>query len=98
MELFQEMFEGRLTTNPIDYAYICLIPKKDAAKRANEYRPISLINEIQKILSKVLTNRLEVILGNLISPSQSTFLKGRNITDAFATVRELLGWGSKQGL
>ncbi|OAY74230.1 hypothetical protein ACMD2_08678 [Ananas comosus] len=35
-------------------------------------------------------------MGSLISDSQSAFLKGRNISDAFVTVRELFGWGSKQ--
>ncbi|XP_020109325.1 uncharacterized protein LOC109724810 [Ananas comosus] len=98
MRLFQEMFEGRLSTNPIDYTYICLIPKKEGATRANDYRPISLLNGIQKILSKVLANRLEQVMDNLISPSQSAFLKGRNITDAYVTVAELLSWGNKKAI
>ncbi|OAY73430.1 LINE-1 reverse transcriptase [Ananas comosus] len=98
MNIFHEMFEGTLNTGPIDYAYICLIPKKEAANRANDFRPISLTNGIHKILSKVLTNRLESIMGTLISDSQSAFLKGRNISDAFVTVRELFGWGSKLGM
>ncbi|XP_020112154.1 uncharacterized protein LOC109726772 [Ananas comosus] len=98
MCLFQEMFEGRLTTDPIDYTYICLIPKKEGAKTANDYRPISLLNGIQKILSKVLANRLELVMDHLISSSQSAFLKGRNITDAYVTVAELLSWGNKKAI
>lgn len=91
------MFEGKLSTDPIDYTYICLIPKKEGAKQASEFRPISLLNGIQKIISKVSANRLETVMSDLVSPSQSAFLKGRNITDAFVTARELLAWASRSG-
>ncbi|XP_020098367.1 uncharacterized protein LOC109717104 [Ananas comosus] len=89
------MHAGSLSTDPIDFTYICLIPKKEGVERANDYRPISLLNGIQKILSKVLANCLERVMEDLISPSQSAFLKGRNITNAFATVSELISWGTK---
>lgn len=92
------MYEGRLSTDPINYSFICLIPKKEGAERASDYRPISLLNGIQKILSKVLANRLELIMNDLISPSQSVFLKGRSISDAFVAVSEILGWGSKKAI
>lgn len=92
------MYEGRLFTAPINYVFICLIPKKEEAVRANDFRPISLLNGIQKILSKVLVNRLEHVMLNLISPTQSAFLKGRNITDTFVAVSKLIGWGSKSSV
>lgn len=98
VNLFHDMYAGRLSTAPIDYAYICLIPKKEGAVQANDFRPISLLNGIQKIISKVLANRLEQVIGDLISLSQSAFLKGRNITDAYATVVELVAWGTKKAV
>ena len=51
------------------------------------YRPISLINADIKIFSKVLASRLETVIGKLISPDQSGFLKGRLAAD---NVRRLL--------
>lgn len=69
VNIFRELYEGRLSTAPLDYAFICLIPKKDEAERANDFRPISLLNGIQKIVSKVLANRLESVMKDLISPS-----------------------------
>lgn len=69
LALFHEMYEGKLSTNPIDYSFICFIPKKEGAERANDYRPISLLNGIQKILLKVLANRLEPIMNDLIFSS-----------------------------
>lgn len=37
-------------------------------------------------------------MDNLISHSQSTFMKGKNITNAFVIVRELFGWKNRQGI
>jgi hypothetical protein len=43
--------------------------KKDEAWKINDFRPISLVGGVYKILSKVLTNRLKLILGKIVSSS-----------------------------
>lgn len=53
---------------------------------------------IQKIIYKVLTNRFDAIMPELIFPNQAVFLKGRNITDTYPMVRELFGWRSKHNV
>ncbi len=53
----------------MDYSYICLLPKKEGAVLANDFRPISLINGVQKIMSKVLANRLERVMCDIVSPA-----------------------------
>lgn len=59
-------------------ANIFLILKSKPPENCGSYRPISLINADLKILSKILTTRLENILPLLIGPDQTGFIKGRN--------------------
>ena len=72
---------GRLTKG-INNTFIALIPKIDSPHHLNDFRPISLVGSLYKILAKVLANRLKSVMGTIITDTQTAFEK----TDKFLMV------------
>ena len=69
---------------------ISLIPKIPNPSAMNEFRPISCCNTVYKCISKLISNRLQAILPDLIGESQSAFIKGRKISDNVLLAQDLL--------
>ena len=46
-----------------------LIPKRGGVEDLKDFKPISLVGSLYKILAKVLANRLKKIMGDLVSDS-----------------------------
>jgi hypothetical protein len=69
-------------------AFITLLLKKGDANRVGDFRPISLVHSFVKLVTKVLANRLRGHLDQLVSKSQSAFIKGRFIKDNFMMVQQ----------
>ncbi|XP_062014092.1 uncharacterized protein LOC133730534 [Rosa rugosa] len=53
-----------------NFTHLSLIPKIKEPKTAADFRPIALCNVVYKIASKVLANRLKVLLPSIISPGR----------------------------
>lgn len=59
----------------INEANIILLPKKEGATMVTDFRPMSLINSLAKIITKVLSGRLVLRLNELVSGCQNAFIK-----------------------
>ncbi|GJV69249.1 RNA-directed DNA polymerase, eukaryota [Tanacetum coccineum] len=53
---------------------------------------LALIGVQYKIIAKILANRLYRVIDSLISPEQTTFIRGRQILDGPLLVNELIDW------
>lgn len=82
--------------NGCNSSFITLIPKVTDPVFIKDYRPISLIASLYKIISKLLANRIAGVVGDLISCEQSAFVKGRQIMDGPMILNEVLNWCKKK--
>ncbi|GJR42103.1 RNA-directed DNA polymerase, eukaryota [Tanacetum coccineum] len=72
--------------------FIALIPKNPDANMVKDFRPISLIGSIYKIIAKILTNRLVGVLGDIVNEVQSAFISERQILDGPFILNEIMQW------
>lgn len=58
----------------VNITFITLIPKVENPQRLSNFRPISLVGGMYKILAKVLAHRLNLVIGSVISDAQFAFI------------------------
>jgi len=80
---------GKLTRG-INTTFIALIPKVENPQRLNDFRLISLVGCLYKILSKVLANCLRMVMSSVISESQTAFVKDIQILDGILIFNEVV--------
>jgi len=57
---------------------------------AKDFRPISLIHSLAKLIAKILANRLAPFLDSLVATNQSAFIRGRCIHDNYMLVQQTI--------
>ena len=82
-EAVLSFFCGHELPKSISSTLIVLLPKVNFPQDFSQFRPISLCNLVNKVISKLLAVRLAKVLPSVISPQQSGFVKGRQIFDNF---------------
>jgi hypothetical protein len=67
LQAFTTMFSEGATSTFINKGVITLIPKSRDHARLNNWRPITLLGSIYKILTKVLARRLQAAFPHIIT-------------------------------
>ena len=90
MDFFEYFHQHSVFERSMNASFLTLIPKKGNAVNIKDFRSINLVGNVYKLLSKVLANRLRVVLDNLISENQNSFVGGRQILDSVLIANECL--------
>ncbi|XP_071906033.1 uncharacterized protein [Coffea arabica] len=90
MDAVNEFFAGAMMPRGFTSTTIILLPKKEGACEWKDFRPISLSNVSSKIISKILSTRINQLLPKLILEFQTGFIPGRGIQDNVLLAQELI--------
>jgi hypothetical protein len=74
----------------INTSFITLVPKVNTPSRINDFSPISLINCVVKVITKLLGDRLQSVVMPLVRKNQYGFIKSRTIQGCLAWAFEYI--------
>jgi hypothetical protein len=89
-KLCNAFYSENICLQSLNGSHITLVPKHDHAIKVSDFRPISLLNTSIKIITKILSNRLQHVMPKLIHKNQYGFIKARSIQDCLAWSLEFL--------
>ncbi|KAH1131306.1 hypothetical protein J1N35_002684 [Gossypium stocksii] len=89
-EMMVQFFNSSKLERSINSSFIALIPKNDNPQDISEFRPISLVSSLYKIVAKVLSRRLRAVIKEVVSDSQCAFLRSKQIFYGILIANELI--------
>ena len=83
-KLCKVFFNLEVNLESINNSFITLVAKINNPESVNDYRPISLLNMDIKPLTKLLADRLQLVILKLLHANQYGFIRSRTIEDCLA--------------
>ena len=72
-DLFFQFHNGTLDLESINMGHITLVPKVASPEGINDFRPITLLNCCLKIITKILANRLQTKVLQIVHKNNMVF-------------------------
>ena len=85
-----DFFDKAICYKPINCTSVTLVPKITQAITAKDFRPIACCTVVYKMISKILTARLQQVIIEVVDYAQAGFIPGRQIIDNILLATELI--------
>lgn len=85
-----QFFKSGFLLSAANATILTLVPKFPGASATGDYRPISCLNTVYKVISRLLVQRLKPILSDLILPNQTTFIQDRLLLENTVLAAEIM--------
>jgi hypothetical protein len=95
--LFDQFHGNECIPKCLTSYFLTLIPMIKLPQCLGDFRPISLLGCVYKLIAKVLTARLAKVMDPLIAKTQTAFLKNRQLVEGVVEVNEVIDYAKKTG-
>lgn len=96
VEVFKEIVNKEEMTISMRKAVVKLLFKKKDRKKMENYRPLSLLCTDYKLLAKIITERMKLVLNMVIDVDQQGFVKEGDIAGNIILVKEIIKYCNEQ--
>ncbi|WZY89463.1 hypothetical protein YC2023_046198 [Brassica napus] len=86
----RKFFELSFMPTSLNSTSLILLPKRPGAENIKEYRPIACLNTQYKLITRLLSNRLKIVLPGLVLPNQTAFVADRLLLENVLLASELV--------
>lgn len=99
VRLVRDYFNSSIDLSSINETDLVLVPKINDPEVVSHYRPICLCNICCKVILKMTTNRMKIILPKITLKNQRVFISRRLIHDNILIAHEAFHYlkGKKKG-
>ncbi|KAK3212400.1 hypothetical protein Dsin_017106 [Dipteronia sinensis] len=97
MNFFGKFYSDGSRIKELNNTFVALIPKIPKPVNMGDFRPISLVGTMYKVVAKVLENRLKRVMEAIIGETQMAFIKNRQILGSYVIAEEIIDNWRKGG-
>ncbi|CAA7058283.1 unnamed protein product [Microthlaspi erraticum] len=85
-----KFFEANFIPTSLNATSLVLIPKRPGAEELKDFPPIACLNTVYKLITKLLSERLKLVMSTIIAPNQTAFVKDRLLLENVLLASEIM--------
>lgn len=98
MLLYQIFFDTGHLSSKVNIASLTLVPKVANPTYASDFRPIACCTVVYNIIAKLITHRMQDVIGEVVDTAPAGFIPRRNITDNILVATDLIKGYTRKGI